>query len=152
LGFHPEPPSADAAESANSRIDAAASIRILGIELSDDSDRRCNDADFAKTALGPAHSLDHRQCPSSSKLPDERALTTIHLEGAGRRPKLYDESIDILSDKLIPKSSGHLLSRRCTPSQRGAQRHDSQNTHFDCVPRPQGPKRNQKAKSIASKR
>lgn len=151
-GFHPEPPSADAAESPNSRIDAAASIRILGIELSHDSDRRCSDADFAKTALGLRIVSITGNVRHSGKLPNERALTAIHFEGARRRAELYDESIHILSDELIAEPGGHFLARRGTPRQRGAERHEFPEFAFLNVPRPQSPNRNRKAKAIADAR
>ena len=48
LGLHPKPLGANTAEGPNSGIKAAACVRVLGIELCDDSDRRRNDADLAE--------------------------------------------------------------------------------------------------------
>ena len=72
-----------------------------------------------------------QQCGDSRKLPDIGVFSDVHFEGIRRRPKpFFTEGVDILSDEFVAEPGDDLLARRSAARQRGAQRHNSQNTHF----------------------
>jgi len=111
---------ANTTESPDSGIKATARIRVLGIELRDNSDRRCNDADLAKSRRRRAIATIDVDVGHGRELPNIRTLAAVHFERACGRPELYDESIDVFPDELITEPSDHLLARRGATHQRTA--------------------------------
>jgi hypothetical protein len=87
-------------------------VRILGVELADDTSFVRDDADFAiLSARDPGSSIgvDVRLI---SELPDVGGVATIHLERACWRPELDHEGIDILPDILIAEPGRRPLVER----------------------------------------
>jgi hypothetical protein len=114
-------------------------IRILGVELCDGTGRRRYDADLAKSGLSLRVATVAGQVSDRRKLPDIGALAAVHFKRAGRRSELDHEGVDILSDEFLAEPSDDFLARCGTTSQRGAERHDSQNTHVADPPTSEHP-------------
>jgi hypothetical protein len=147
LPLHSEPVCANAAIHAERAAKASAGVRSLSVKLAHDARLGSNHADLAKLGAGDSASAVAVDVRLISELPDVGSVSAIHFERARGWTKLYDQSIDVLPHILIAQARGDLQPRRGATSQRGAQHHDSQNSHFDCVPRPPSPKRNREARA-----
>jgi hypothetical protein len=138
LWLHPEPLRTNAAECPYRARQAHSGIRVLGIELSDDSGGRCDNAYLAKPRGRLSVTAVNINVCDRGELPNVRALAAIHFERARRRAKPNDHGVDILPNELIPQARNYFLTRRRTATQRGAERHDRQNSHIGFPSLPDG--------------
>jgi hypothetical protein len=144
LSFRPETPGTDTPVDAESHRRGTRAVRVLGVELGNDSLWRRYDLDPAKSRVigditrgmsvsveTPVTCIDpavwHRY---SAKLPDIGALTVVYSLAAGGRPILGGESGYILPDELTARTNRPLLLQ-CprTAAQHGAKRDNFQNSH-----------------------
>lgn len=110
----------NAAKHARYGVKPPAGIGILSVKLRHDAVLVCDHANFAKLGGCNPGAPVGGYIGLVSKLPDVRAVTTVHFEGAGRRTEFYDQSIDVLPHILITQARSNFLLGRRAPDQCGA--------------------------------
>jgi hypothetical protein len=107
--LHLEPMCTDAAVHSDGAANAAASVRILGIQKCNDPGFRGDHANLAEARTCDRGPVSGHGVGLVSELPNIGRVPAIHLEGARRRPKIDNEGVHVLSDIMGTEALGNFL-------------------------------------------